>query len=341
MKHKISMRNIARDLDISIATISFILNGKAKEMRISDKLTQKVLDYVKEKNYNRNALAQSLRTGKSKIIGLIVEDIADAFFSSVARLIEERAYKKGYKIIYCSTEDNPRKTIELINMFKSRNVDGYIITPPKGIEDEVALLIEQNQPFVLFDRYFPETPTDYVIIDNLNGAKIAVAHLAEQGFKNIAFITLDSDQTQMADRLSGYRLAIADAGLKEHLLEIKFTSKTEKVAQLISNFLVKNKKIDAILFATNYLALQGFEAINRQGLKIPDDVAVIGFDDHAFFKVFNPPITAVSQPMKNLSENMIDILFKKMNEEDDAATENLKIVLAPELIIRRSSLKNS
>lgn len=335
------MRNIARDLDISIATISFILNGKAKEMRISDKLTQKVLDYVKEKNYNRNALAQSLRTGKSKIIGLIVEDIADAFFSSVARLIEERAYKKGYKIIYCSTEDNPRKTIELINMFKSRNVDGYIITPPKGIEDEVALLIEQNQPFVLFDRYFPETPSDYVIIDNLNGAKIAVAHLAEQGFKNIAFITLDSDQTQMADRLSGYRQAITDAGLKEYLLEIKFTPKTEKVAQLIGNFLVKNKKVDAILFATNYLALQGFEALNKLELKIPQDVAVIGFDDHAFFKVFNPPITAVSQPMKNLSENLIDILFKKMNEEDDAKTENLKIVLAPELIIRRSSLKNS
>lgn len=335
------MRNIARDLDISIATISFILNGKAKEMRISDKLTQKVLDYVKEKNYNRNALAQSLRTGKSKIIGLIVEDIADAFFSSVARLIEERAYKKGYKIIYCSTEDNPRKTIELINMFKSRNVDGYIITPPKGIENEVALLIEQNQPFVLFDRYFPETPTDYVIIDNLNGAKIAVAHLAEQGFKNIAFVTLDSDQTQMTDRLNGYRQAITDAGLKEYLLEIKFTSKTEKVAQLISNFLVKNKKVDAILFATNYLALQGFEALNKLELKIPDDIAVIGFDDHAFFKVFNPPITAVSQPMKNLSENLIDILFKKMNEEEDATTENLKVVLAPELIIRRSSLKNS
>jgi LacI family transcriptional regulator len=118
MKHKISMRNIARDLDISIATISFILNGKAKEMRISDKLTQKVLDYVKEKNYNRNALAQSLRTGKSKIIGLIVEDIADAFFSSVARLIEERAYKKATKL-FIAAEDNPRKTIELINMFKA------------------------------------------------------------------------------------------------------------------------------------------------------------------------------------------------------------------------------
>ena len=334
------MIDIARELDISITTISFIINGKAKEMRISDKLATKVLDYVKENNYNRNALAQSLRTGKSKIIGLFVEDIADAFFSSVARLIEERAYKKGYKIIYCSTEDNPKKTIELINMFKSRNVDGYIITPPKGIETEVSLLLNQHLPFVLFDRYFPEIQTDYVIIDNLNGAKIAVKHLAEQGFKHVAFVTLDSDQTQMTDRLTGYRLAINDAGLKPYILEIKFTSKPERVVQRISNFLTGNKEIDAILFATNYLAMQGFEAINKHQLKIPDDIGVIGFDDHAFFKVFNPPITAVSQPMKDLSENLIDILFKKMNEEETNNDKFFRIVLDPELIIRQSSLKN-
>ncbi|WP_454803549.1 LacI family DNA-binding transcriptional regulator [Mucilaginibacter phyllosphaerae] len=340
MNKKISMDDIARDLNISKATISFIINGKSKEMRISDKLTARVLDYVKEKNYNRNALAQSLRTGKSKIIGLIVEDIADAFFSSVARQIEERAYKKGYKIIYCSTEDNPKKTVELINMFKGRNVDGFIITAPKGIEEEVALLLKENQPFVLFDRYFPNIETDFVVIDNFKGAAIAVEHLAGQGFKNIAFVTLASDQTQMKDRLAGYEQTIKRSGLKSYLLEIRFTSKPEKVVQQISNFLTRHKNIDAILFATNYLALQGFEAINRENLVIPDDIAVIGFDDHAFFKVFNPPVTAVSQPMKELSENLIDVLFKRMSE-GDYATQCVHKILEPELIIRKSSLKKT
>ncbi|MBD1391663.1 LacI family DNA-binding transcriptional regulator [Mucilaginibacter glaciei] len=339
MNKKISMDDIARDLNISKSTISFIINGKAKEMRISDKLATRVLDYVKEKNYNRNALAQSLRTGKSKIIGLIVEDIADAFFSSVARLIEERAYKKGYKIIYCSTEDNPKKTIELINMFKGRNVDGFIITAPKGIETEVELLVAQNHPFVLFDRYFPEIETDYVIIDNLAGAKMAVEHLVAEGFRQIAFITLASDQTQMAERLKGYNEAIKAAGFKPQVLEIKFTSKPEKVVQQVSAFLLKNKDVDAVLFATNYLALQGFEAINRQNLRIPDDLAVVAFDDHAFFKVFNPPITAVSQPMKNLSENLIDVLFKRMSGGEDTGSSVHK-VLPPELIVRKSSVKS-
>jgi LacI family transcriptional regulator len=339
MNKKISMDDIARELNISKATISFIINGKAKEMRISDRLTTKVLDYVKEKNYNRNTLAQSLRTGKSKIIGLIVEDIADAFFSSVARLIEERAYKKGYKIIYCSTEDNPKKTVELINMFKGRNVDGFIITAPKGIEPEVALLLSEKHPFVLFDRYFPQIDTDFVIINNLKGAKMAVEHLAGEGFSQIAFVTLASDQTQMVERLKGYHQAITVTGMKPTVLEIKFTSKPEKVVQQITNFLAKSKHVDAILFATNYLALQGFEAINRLNLKIPDDVAVIGFDDHAFFKVFNPPITAVSQPMKALSENLIDVLFKRMGDGAAYAGQSIQKMLEPELIIRKSSLK--
>ena len=332
------MDDIARDLQISKSTISFIINGKAKEMRISDKLAAKVLDYVKEKNYNRNSLAQSLRTGKSKIIGLIVEDIADAFFSSVARLIEEQAYKKGYKIIYCSTEDNPKKTIELINMFKGRNVDGFIITAPKGIEDEVALLLKENHPFVLFDRYFPELETNYVIINNFSGAKIAVDHLVAEGFKNIAFITLASDQTQMAERLKGYSEAVDNAKMKKFLLEIKFTAQQEKVVRQISSFLLKNKGIDAILFATNYLAIQGLQAIKELDLTIPDDIAVIGFDDHAFFKVFNPAISAVSQPMKNLSNSLIDVLFKEMNEVDPDRN-SVKIILEPQLIIRESSLK--
>lgn len=339
MKKKISMNDIAQELNISITTISFILNGKAKEMRISDTLTTKVLEYVKEKKYNPNAMAQSLRTGKSKIIGLIVEDIADAFFASVARLIEERAYKKGYKIIYCSTEDNAKKTVELIRMFKSRNVDGYIITPPKGIESEVSLLLSENLPLVLFDRFFPEIKTDYVIIDNLTGAKIAVEHLADQQYKNIAFVTLDSDQTQMEGRLTGYSEAINEAGLKEYVLKVKFTLKPQKIVQLVNEFLAGHKEIDAILFATNYLALQGFEALNNQNLRIGEDIGVVAFDDHVFFKVFNPPISAISQPMKDLSESLIDTLFKKLNPDHLQDDQESHIVLQPQLIIRKSSLQ--
>lgn len=333
------MNDIAQALNISITTISFILNGKAKEMRISDTLTQKVLDYVKEKNYNPNTIGQSLRTGKSNIIGLVVENIADAFFASVARLIEEKAYKRGYKIIYCSTEDNSDKTIELIRMFRGRNVDGYIITPPKGIESEIKLLLDENLPTVLFDRYFIGIKTDYVGIDNFKGTKVAIEHLADQGYKHIAFVTLESDQTQMTDRLTGYETTIDKAGLKPHVVKIQFTSKPQQVVQQINDYLTVHQEIDAILFATNYLALQGFEALNQRNLKIGEDIGVVAFDDHVFFNVFNPPISAVSQPMQGLSENLIDTLFDKLTANQEVTEKEKHIVLEPKLIIRQSSLK--
>jgi LacI family transcriptional regulator len=336
MKKKISMNDIAQELNVSLTTVSFILNGKAKEMRISDKLADRVLEFVKERNYNPNSMAQGLRTGKSKIIGLVVEDIADAFFSTVARLIEDQAYKNGYKIIYCSTDNNPVKTIDLIQMFKSRNVDGYIITPPKGIESEIKTLLQEKMPVVLFDRYLPEVKTDYVVIDNHKGVKIAINHLAEGGYKNIAFITLNSTQTQMADRLSGYSEAIAEAGLSEQILKIDYADEAESIVTQITEFLNYNKHVDALMFATNYLTLQGFEALSKLQLKIAEDIGVVSFDDHTFFKIFNPPITAVSQPMKQLSENLIDTLFKSINQENVIGVHH-QIVLEPELIIRKSS----
>jgi len=339
MKKRLSIKNIAQELNISITTVSFILNGKAKEMRISDQLIQKVNDFMKEKNYHPNQFAQSLRTGKTKMIALFVEDIADSFFASVARLIEESAYQKGYKIIYCSTEDNPEKTRELIQLFKSRNVDGYIITPPKGIEKELKQLLQEELPFVLFDRFFPKLNTDYVIIDNFRGTQEAIQHFQDQGFKHIAFVTLDSDQTQMNERLRGYESAMDDFELPKYILKIPFKLDLKRVADQFTTFFAEHREIDAVLFATNYLAIKGFETLKNLKIKIREDIGVIAFDDHEFFKVFNPSITAVAQPMKELSDHLISILLKKLHSETEPEAPN-KIVLPTKLIVRESSLKN-
>ncbi|RYY08106.1 MAG: LacI family transcriptional regulator [Sphingobacteriaceae bacterium] len=340
MKKKLSIKNIAQELNISITTVSFILNGKAKEMRISDKLITKVNDFMKERNYHPNQFAQSLRTGKTKMIALFVEDIADSFFASVARLIEERAYQKGYKIIYCSTEDNLEKTRELIQLFKSRNVDGYIITPPKGFEKELKQLFQEELPFVLFDRFFPKLNTDYVIIDNFKGTCEAIKHFQDQGFKHIAFVTLDSDQTQMNERLRGYEFTMDECKLPKYILKIPFKLDAERVKDEVTAFFSDNKNIDAVLFATNYLAVKGFETFRNLKISIPEDIGVIAFDDHEFFKVFNPPISAVAQPMEELSDHLISILLKKLNPENENSSNTQNhIILPAKLIIRQSSLK--
>ncbi|HJP64174.1 MAG TPA: LacI family DNA-binding transcriptional regulator, partial [Mucilaginibacter sp.] len=153
MKKKLSIVDIANQLNISKTTVSFILNGRAKEKRISDEVVEKVLKFVKEVEYKPNSLAKSLRTGKSNTIGLMVEDISNHFFANIARLIEDKAYENGYKLTYCSTDNKTEKTREMIAMFRDRHVDGYIIAPPEGIEDDIAQLISEGFPVVLFDRY--------------------------------------------------------------------------------------------------------------------------------------------------------------------------------------------
>lgn len=152
MKKPSSITDIANALNISPTTISFILNGKARENRISAELIKKVEKYVAEVGYKPNSLARSLRTGKSNIIGLMVESISNPFFATIARRIEELAYKNGYMIIYSSTDNDTVKTKELIQMFRERHIDGYIISPPEGIEEDVKSLINAGRPVVFFDR---------------------------------------------------------------------------------------------------------------------------------------------------------------------------------------------
>ncbi|KAA3438802.1 LacI family DNA-binding transcriptional regulator [Rufibacter hautae] len=336
MKKRLSIRDIAQQLNISITTVSFILNGKAKEKRISEHVTERVLKLVEELDYKPNQIARSLRTGKSKIICLMVENISNDFFSSVARHIEENAFEQGYKIIYCSTENKPEKTRELIKMFRERNIDGYIISPPEGIKDDIQSLLDENLPVVLFDRLIPELHTNYVMIDNFKATYSAVNHLVEQGRKNIAFVTLESNQTQMKDRLAGYTSAVSEHQLKTCIKKVAYEEAAEKHIDVFASFLQENQEIDSVLFATNYLATAGIEALNKLGLQIPADVAIVAFDDLDFFRIYQPSITAIAQPIEEMSKNLIDIILKKLegiNDQENRA----EVILPTNLIVRSSS----
>jgi len=338
MAKKLSIRDIASDLNVSKTTISFILNGKAKEKRISDNLVKRVLKYVQEKDYKPNQLAKSLSTGKTMIIGLMVEKISDYFFAQIAYHIEELAYQNGYKIIYCSTDNDPKKTRELINLFRDRHVDGYIITPPAGVEKEIQELLNDNLPVVLFDRYFPDVDTSYVVLDNYKASYDAVKYLAESGFKNIALVELNSDQTQMHDRKQGYLDALSASNLPVLVKRIPFSNDSEEMVKDLFKFIKKNKQLDAIFFATNYLAFSGIKAMNQLQLKTPDDIAIIAFDDHNVFDIYSPTVTAVAQPIDELARQSINVLLNQLDAKKSAKISQ-KIVVSANLIKRGSTSK--
>lgn len=338
-KTKVSIKDIAADLNISKTTVSFILNGKAKEKRISDKLVKKVLKAVEESGYYPNQLAKGLRTGKSNIIGLMVEDISNPFYASIAKLIEDKAYNNNYKIIYCSTENNKTRAKEFLRMFTTLGVDGCIIAPTMGIEKEINKLIDAGMNIVLFDRKFENMSIDAVMVKNREGMYTATEHLINRGYKSIGLIALALDKPEKEERIIGYQEAMIHHHLTPLVFPFPFKSNLHDYVDDIKQILEKEKGIDALVFGTNYLGISGLEAITSMDLKIPNDIAIVAFDDHDLFRIHKPDITVVSQPIETIAQTAIDTLLQKLQGKDSG--ENETINLSTNLIPRASSQKSN
>lgn len=336
-----SIKDIAAVMQVSVTTVSFVLNGKAEEKKISKAVTKKILDYVKKINYTPNQTAQSLRTGKSKIIVFMVEDISNYFFAKLARIMEDIAYKKGYKVLFCSNENNDEKSIELINLFRDRQIDGYIIIPSYGIKPKINELMEEGIPVILFDRYFPELHTSFVVVNNKEASYKATNHLIENNFKHIGFVTINVDQTQMVDRLNGYKQAISEAGLKENIVKIPLqdvnltNGSGEKSLQ---EFIDKTIPLDALYFATNYLALRGLKVLNKNFPDYVNNLGIITFDDLDFFEIHSPTITAVAQPYSEIARTLMDLMLSLLKKDAEKAPIT-QIILKTNLVVRDSSKK--
>ncbi len=333
MKKALSIKDIALEAGVSITTVSFILNGKAKEKAISELVTKKVEKIIKDSGYKPNQLARSLRTGNSNIIGLIVEDISNPFFATIAKMIEYKAYKKGYKIIYSSTENEVEKAKDLINMFKSRKVDAYIISPIKGIEEDIKALVNDHKTVVLFDRDLDGLNIDYVGVDHFKASTDATLSLIGSGKKNIALVTIDLDIKQITDRQAGYQQAMEDHQLFNEALILKIPfnqGEMETEAQIKELF--ANNKVDGVLFATNYLAISGLMVLKELGLKIDKDIQVIAYDDHIVFRLFTPQISAVEQPLEEIADKVIDLVLTRLSSKERKVTQ--QVIFPAKLILR-------
>ena len=340
-KKRPSLRDIADALNISTTTVSFVLNGKGKEKKISKELIERVENYLKQIDYKPNLIARSLRTGSSGIIVFMVEDISNHFFSKVGRIIEDISYKNDYRVLFCSTENNAKRTKILIDVFSERQVDGFIIVPPPGITKEIENLRQNEVPVVLFDRKIPEVSADYVIVNNFEGSRKITQHLIDQNYKNIAFITIDLDQNQMQERLYGYQSVIKNAGLKEYILRLAYDpEKVSESRDKIKDFLVSNPQIDSVFFATNYLSQSGLKTLHQIDSKLVANLGLISFDDSNFFEMYAPTISAYAQPIEQMAKELMRIMFKRIKEKS-APNALEEVVLNGKLIVRDSSLSKA
>jgi LacI family transcriptional regulator len=336
---KLSIKDIAKMAGVASSTVSFVLNGKARQMRISEMVEKRVLDIANKAGYYPNQLAVSLRTGKSKTLGLIVENIGNTFFASLAKTIEEEAEQYGYRVVYCSTENNATKGKELINMLSQRQVDGYLITPVQHMEQDIQQLVQLQRPLVLIDRYLPAVETTHVLVDNADAVSQGMQHLFSKGYQQIGFVTVDLDTIQMEQRLDGYISSLAKQGLrlnKDLILKIPFIHQREEALDSLAQLVKNNPQLDALFFATNYLGILGLECLSRLNLSIPGDMAVISFDDTDLFRLYPPGITSIQQPIEAIAKKAVELLMQQL-ENTDTATKKTQVELTAKLIVRGST----
>lgn len=338
MSKKVSIKDIAKLTNTSITTVSFVLNGKG---HISKEISKKILDTAKEIGYEPNRMAIGLRTGVSKVIGLVVENIGGPFFGEMSKVIEAEAEKSGYRIIYCSTDNNVQKGKDVIRMLTQQLVDGYIITPLKGLEEEVQKLIDQGKPVVLVDGYFPELNVPHVLVDNYNSVDKAVSCFITGGYRNIGLVTSDLDLVQLQERLMGYQGALRRNGItedKELILRVPYLADKAAGIQQIKTFIEEHPAMDAILFSTNYLGIMGIISVKELGLRIPQDLAFISFDDTEIFSLYPPGITTIQQPVYQIAKYGIDILLAQIKGNPLDMVSTTKLQISSNLIERGSTL---
>ncbi len=325
MAKKISMKDIANKVGVSTALVSYVLNGLEKEKRVGQEVVEKIRKVAKELKYQPNQIARSLRKGISNTLGLIVADISNPFFGQLARVIEDEAAKYNYTVIFGSSDENCSKSSVLMEALLNRQVDGLLIVPTEGCSGQIQSLIKREIPVVLIDRFFPDVLTSYVVLDNYSATYSAVNCFLSKGHKKIKMIAYKSSLIHMQERIRGYQEAMKDNGLTNEILikEVRYNNVKNDLIKIMDDLLA-NKNMNALLFATNALSVHGLYAMRKSRIKIPEDLAVIGFDGHEVFDFFQPPISYIKQPLEDMGKESVKILLDQIKGIKKIAHTKLK-----------------
>lgn len=337
LKKRTSLKDIAEKAGVSIALVSYVMNDK--ENRVGAEIALKIRNIAKELNYQPNHLAKSLRSGKTYTIGLIIADISNPFFANIARVVEDEAKKAGYTVIIGSSDENAKKSWDLLNVLVNRQVDGFIIVSDEGSERNVLFLKEKKIPFILLDRHFPDIQTDFVVTNNFKASYDATIHLLHNGYKRIGMIAYDSDMFHTLERIRGYHLALKENNVlksSEDLLKrVSFKNMDAGVKTEIDSLMKGNNPTDALIFTTYGLAINGLKHINEKKIKVPEDLAIVSFGQAEGFDLYYCPISYIRQPLEQLGKTSVEMLIAKLRNPEE---EMKQLFMEARLIGRDSSV---
>ncbi|WP_461056091.1 LacI family DNA-binding transcriptional regulator [Spirosoma arcticum] len=337
MAKRTSLKDIAQSVGVSIALVSYVLNNQ-KENRISKEVAQKIRKAAQELNYQPNRMAQSLKTNKTRTLGLVVADIANPFASSMARIIEDEADNHNYTVIFGSSDENPQKCRKLIATLLNRQVDGLIVAAPAGAASQISELQQGTTPFVLIDRYFPILKTNYVALDNHQSMYAAVQHLIGSGYRRIGMVTYKTTLFHINERTRGYRSAHDENQIpvkKRWLKEVDMDNLAHDVTKAVHELTTGPNPVDALVFASNTLAIYGLKQLKSSSLRIPADVAVVSFDEAEINDLFYSPLTYIRQPLREMGQLATKILVEAITANNRVTQANLEATLVIQESTRR------
>lgn len=336
----VTIKDIARELGISASAVSKALKDSHE---ISEKTKKLVLECAKKLNYQPNPMAQGLKRGNSKSIGIVVPAIDNPFFSQVISGIESVAHSKGYNVIITQTHESHELEMLNIRHLTSRSIDGLLISVATETTDSGHLkeLHQKGLPIVFFDRVSDEIETHKVIVDNLRGAYDGTKHLIQSGYRKIAHIASAPNASITKQRLNGYRLALTEGGIEPDEQYIKYCQYGGKdlaeVETAIKELLELTNPPDAIFTASDSITTTALSLLRKLKLRIPQDMALLGFANTYLADVLNPSLSSICQPGFEMGKKAIEMLISVI-ESKWPVTEFETIVFPTQLFVRDSSV---
>jgi LacI family transcriptional regulator len=324
-----TMRDVAERAGVSVTTVSHVIN---ETRPVSDELRRRVLTSMELLGYQPNRLARSLRRGQTHTIGMIIPDSANPFFAEMARGVEDTSFEHGYSVILCNSDGDLNKELLYTNVLTEKRVDGILFVAAGLSTDRIRDLQTQRIPLVVVDRDLPDAAVDSVLTDNAQGGWLAARHLIDLGHRRIACITGPSDVTPSAERVTGYRQAMIEAGVPVDKSLIVRGDFQYDSAYRASIQLLQMKNPPTAIFACNDLmAVAVMSAALEHGRQVPGDLSVVGFDDVRLAAFANPPLTTIVQPKYEMGVVAATMLLERMRDLEMPAHRR---VLETDLVTR-------
>jgi len=318
MKEKATLKQIAKELNVSVSTVSKALNDSPE---ISEPTKIKVQEYAKLKNYKPNIIGLNLKNRKTKTIGVIIPNILNPFFAKVFSGIEKVAEEKGYNVITCISNESLEKEIHTLEMLSNGTIDGFILSISEeaqklGEYSHFKEIINDGTPIVMFDRISDEVACDKVIVDDFDSVVFAANHLIKLSCKNIAFFSAIDDLSVGKLRAEGYEKALKDNGMAiNNDLIIRANNAEDFDLQLQK--LIDTQKVDGILAIDEHASTMGMKMAIKKGYKIPDELNMIGIADGVWSRRLTPSLSTISQHGPEIGEAAADLLIKRLESKDE------------------------